>query len=75
MAMVLECSLNFVGYGAAIKRHSRAGRKRQDALCPIHTMKSVNPEWARAFRLTGFAQDRTPSAAREWKIRQSSEAD
>src|ERR1700686_1283388 len=56
--MVLECCWDFVGYGAgaAIKHHSRASRKRQRALCPIHTLQCVNRDRAARWCLTGFGQ-------------------
>ena len=43
--------------GGGIERLSRAKRKRQHALCPIHTMQCVNPDQAAHWRLTRF--DRT----------------
>jgi hypothetical protein len=51
---VLQCSGDFVGCGAAIRRQSRSPRKRQHALCPIHTMQ-IFKSWRRgALRLDGF---------------------
>src|SRR6476620_209604 len=70
--MVLECLWNFVGCGAAIERHSEAQRKREHALCPIHTTPCVNPECAAHCRLTGFraSRPRRPSLyARRRKFR------
>lgn len=52
--MVLECSRNLGGYGAAIKRLSRGKRKRRDALCTIHTMGVGNSRCCGAMMLDGF---------------------
>jgi hypothetical protein len=56
--MVWIGSSDFVGCGAAIKRRSRAERKRERALCPIHTTRCVNPDQAAHCRLTGFPGER-----------------
>ena len=49
---MLECRWNFVGCGAAIKRLYRGKRKRQAALCPIHTMLIRNSRGCGPIRLT-----------------------
>jgi hypothetical protein len=46
--------LGFPGCRAQIKRFSRSERKRQRALCPIHTIGVENPVVAGALRLDGF---------------------
>src|SRR6478735_7114215 len=46
------------GRGAAIKRHTRARRKCEGALCTIHTMRLCESTSGCAFRLTGFCPNR-----------------
>jgi hypothetical protein len=67
--MVLECSWNFGGYGAAIKRLSCGKRKRRDALCTIHTMRVRNSHRRGAMALDGFPPCRPAGTAiiRKWK--------